>query len=106
MTSPEGCIFVRGTPSGSGVHAFVGEFNDTEAVVLEVHVQDGFLALSIGPQEARDLAKGLHSLVDALERSTGLPGSAEAIPEDDLGPVSLPADVSARIFSPQGGGRS
>lgn len=106
MTAPEGCIFVRGTSPGSAIHCYVGEFNDTEEIVVEVHAAEGYLALSLAPQEARDLLDGLSPLVAALERSAGDSGASRAIPEDDLGPVTLPADVSARIFSPQGGGRS
>lgn len=99
----EGCVFVRGPFGGTGVHAYVGEFQDTERVVLEVHVLDGMLAISLASAEARDLAKGLLSLVADLERSAGVPGGSKAIPEDDLGPVVLPADVSERAFSPPKG---
>lgn len=103
----EGCVFVRGLEPGNAVHGFVGEAGEVFAVVLEVHVPSGFVSIAFSSQEARTLSQAILTLAADVEPLEADSKRSRAIPEEDLGPVSLPPEVSEEAFSnSNGGGRS
>lgn len=102
----EGCVFVRGPQKGSGIHVYVGEFNDVEMIVLECVVPNAVVEGALEVQAARTLAEGILALLADLERSAGVSSGSRPIAEEDLGPVVLDAETSARAFPPSKGGRS